>query len=364
MKFASGMLCLCAAIVIACSAPAFAISDREHERYLAKYPEYAEADRQLNEAWRAFKKVATPEHYKAMLKEQRFWLKHKDEMVAAERENDEVYAQAAARVVIERTQIINSVVLAYDRDYAAVHMKHEAARNEHGSYVKVIPVGTKPVDVEPYEGSFYGKTRYGKVENAVYEKFDDIQKSYKNGLAVVRSFDSMRDYEDIDSIDSYRLYNYGDIYHAIADKFVVTFENEKLSCVSHLTSEWLGDAPERLHPCRSILYDVSRDKFIHIEDLFENRQAALNIIIGRAMSLPKMAAMLDETEQYKNVYTLNAIENICKLDLNTMYIENGKFVINMISENTAHYFWEEDSSLLRIDFRDLEPAGLRMEYFR
>ncbi len=358
------------ALLLSCG-PSFGLTDKEHRLYLENYPEYAEADRQLNEAWTKFKSVAPKDFFDEMLKRQREWNRGKDEIVAEAKKPGEAYAQTAARVMEWRTAYINSAVYGYDKAWVDYSIAHRPDRDEKGRpcvtfYIKP----TRPALTNSMQACFYGTTRFGE------KVFEAIAASFKE---IVASYDRTIHYVSYNAGDEDYVRRWGLISEepgfASEVECALTFENERLSCVSvfeyTLYRGW-HENEEAYGMRRTALYDAVHDRVITMEDLFEQPSVALCIVKSVALSQFKS---LNERSRKENKYShdyddANAekyIDTINQARLNNMYIVGDKLAFDLRSlycfKGSLFPGLPEDQLVIHVDLKDLKAAGLRTEYF-
>ncbi len=124
-------LLLTALLFVLSAGPACAYSEADHQYFLKTCPEYQEADRELNAAWKKLKSVCGKEEYAAQLAEQRAWLKVRDGAAREAQLKDEAFPRAAARVIMDRVAVINLKILKRDRSYVTFSTAYDVPNPEY-----------------------------------------------------------------------------------------------------------------------------------------------------------------------------------------------------------------------------------------
>ena len=105
-------LCAVFAMMALLAAPALALSDEEYRRMM-KDPEFAAADKKLNEAWAAAQKSLPKAALEALKKDQRAWIAKGRDKEASE-QGDAPRVEAYAFVTEVRAELLPRLAMQYD----------------------------------------------------------------------------------------------------------------------------------------------------------------------------------------------------------------------------------------------------------
>ena len=363
----------------------FAFSSNEaHLRYLKEYPEYKEADKQLNEAWKKLKSLCSDAQYELELKEQRSWIKERDRLARAIRKDDELYVHAAIRIINDRISILNYKIALKDPEYITFSIGYNVKLPIGFTYGDDIIADVAIVPSKPVFMSWY----YTKIKNIKNEimysiAVDDAVKKYKKIIS-----NAIGDEGNIINPSMYGANNYNGttengtinytefnqpLYDIKSEDFYWgTFYNSYFGCieVTNYDTIWsLGNRGALAHE-DSIYIDIANKKTYKFEDIFDNFEAAKNIITG--IYVKKVYQALKE--KYNDTSNLEEhdykYDNIISYDFNKAYIKdeyvNLYFDLNELRPLNNDDTTYEKSYLenpIKIKLSDLSVAGINKLIF-